>query len=86
MAIRPHLSGRISPELELSEIILKLSPSSPPVLELKGRFLTRDRTTGRFSDVTATLLHLPPSALAFIADMKAVLAAKQTTTENGKPQ
>ena len=81
--LRTPMSARVTATLDLTEIVLKLSHTQPPMLEARGRLLTKDRggVTGRYSEVAVTLKHLPPSALAFIADMKAALSAKTETTE-----
>ena len=86
MAIPPSLSAKVTADLDLSEIKLVLGLQQPPTLELKGRLVTKDRTTGRFSEVVVTLHHIPPSCRAFIEDMKAVMSAKTKAADGGAKQ
>lgn len=65
------LRSRVSPLIELEEIVIKLSPVSELArVELRGRLRTGNVRLDNASTVTIDTTDLPQSGRTFILDMK----------------
>jgi hypothetical protein len=73
---RNPLSARISPNIRLEEINIRLSDFGPPTVEMTGRVSTGNRRADMASTVSIKTGFLGPAGQAFLEELRETFSAK----------
>jgi len=73
---RNPLSARITPNIRLEEIQIRLSDFGPPVVEMTGRVATGNRRADMASTVTIKTGFIGPAGQAFLEELRDTFSTK----------